>query len=179
VSEPAIRVVLVDASVLINLLHIGRLGLLAELRGHEFAVINHVRDEIRAEAQRAALYEAVAAGALRAMSIEEPSVIRAFAELTARMGRGEAACLALAQSRGWWIASDEKGRFRREARERLGEDRVIGTAELLMLAIRAGVISIEQADDDRRVLEARRFRMVFESFRALISRDGGGEFNSR
>lgn len=46
-------------------------------------------------------------------------LIALFDELKERMGHGEAACLALAVGRDWMVASDEKGRFRREAVSRI------------------------------------------------------------
>ncbi len=37
-----------------------------------------------------------------------------------------------------------------------------------MLAIEAGLLTVEQADADKLVLERRRFRMPFASFRELV-----------
>jgi predicted nucleic acid-binding protein len=85
------------------------------------------------------------------------------------MGQGEAACLALAESRGWLIASDERRRFRREVFARLGEGRLVTTAGLFVLAIRAGILTVEEADQMKAVLEQRRFRMTFASFRDVLS----------
>lgn len=91
-----------------------------------------------------------------------------FSELTVHIGRGEAACIVLAAKQGWWIASDEKRRFRREAAARVGEARILGTPELFVMAIRAGLLTVEQADADKLVLEQRRFKMAFISFRDLL-----------
>ncbi len=102
------------------------------------------------------------------MSINDISAITLFAELTAFMGKGEAACLSLAVTRGWLIASDEKRVFKREAEARLGPGRLINTAGLLVFSIRAGLITIEEADELRAVLEQCRFRMKFASFRDLL-----------
>jgi len=84
------------------------------------------------------------------------------------MGKGEAACLAMAEARGWMIASDEKKRFRREVTARLGLERLVTTAGLFVIAIRAGVISVEEADQAKEILERHRFRMAFRSFRELV-----------
>jgi hypothetical protein len=43
-----------------------------------------------------------------------------FADRMRVMGRGETACLALAETQNWYVASDEKKVFRREALARLG-----------------------------------------------------------
>jgi hypothetical protein len=84
------------------------------------------------------------------------------------MGSGEAACLALAETKGWVIASDEKKRFRREAETRLGPDRLLTTPGIFVLAIRARQMTIEEADAAKALLEQRRFKMNFTSFREVI-----------
>jgi predicted nucleic acid-binding protein len=81
---------------------------------------------------------------------------------------GEAACLALAIEKGWSIASDERRRFRREAEARIGKDRILGTADLFVLAIQTGVLTVQEADADKLRLEQQRFRMPFGSFRDLL-----------
>lgn len=116
-TSPPFRVVVTDANVLINLMHVARLELLAEL----------------------------------------PDLERT-------------------------VASDEKRRFRREAVSRPGKDRIIGTADLFVLAINAGLITLEEADEDKAMLEDRRFRMPFSSFREMTSvapgiSGGGGTLN--
>jgi hypothetical protein len=84
------------------------------------------------------------------------------------MGQGEAACLAMAESRGWIVASDERRRFRREVFSRLGEGRLVTTPGLFVLAIRVGRLSVDEADQMKAVLEQHRFRMTFGSFRDVI-----------
>lgn len=170
-TEPTTHVVVTDANVLINLIHVARLDLCAKLDGYEFVVPDHVREEVRQDVQRAALDEAVAAGAFRIESVTDPEAVASFAELTAFMGRGEAACLTLAERNDWTVLSDEKGRFRREVEQRLGRGRLIGTADIFVLAIRAGLLSVEEADADKAVLEGRRFRMPFGSFRERVAGD--------
>jgi hypothetical protein len=76
--------------------------------------------------------------------------------------------LALAQQRGWRVASDEGGAFRREAEQRLGPGRLVNTPGLLLSAIRAGVLTVEEADQAKAVLEQHRFRVRFKSFRSLL-----------
>ena len=167
-TAPSLRVVVADANVLINLMHVARLDLCGALPDLEFVVPNHVREEIERPAQRETLDRALAEGMFQIALITEPEDIDFFAELITHLGRGEAACLVLAVRHGWTVASDEKRRFRREAVQRIGSDRVIGTADLYVLAIRAGLITIEEADVDKATLEARRFRMPFRSFHEKI-----------
>ena len=66
------------------------------------------------------------------------------------------------------IASDEKRRFRPEVEARLGNGRLIETADLFVQAIRAGLITVEEADLDKATLEGYRFKLTFKSFRDLL-----------
>lgn len=166
--SPQIRAVVSDANVLINLIHVARLDLCGRLPGYEFVVPDNVRDELTREGQRDLLDDALARGVLRAEAITDPGDIAQFAELTAYLGRGEAACLVLAERNGWLVLSDDKRRFRWEAERRIGADRLVGTADLYVLAIRTGLLSVEDADRDKALLEARRFRMPFASFRQFV-----------
>jgi len=92
-----------------------------------------------------------------------------FAELRHLMGAGEAASLALAFHKGRAIASDEKRAFRREALARLGRSRILTTPGLYLVAIRSGLLSVEEADSDKARLEACKFHMGFSSFWELVS----------
>ena len=150
-------------------MHVRRLGICAKLPGYEFVVPDHVRHEIRDADQRNMFDHAVHRGEFRVVSITNLNSISLFAELTAHLGRGEAACLALAVEHGWTVASDERKRFRRETESRIGEARLIGTKELYLLAIGAGVLDVDQADADKAVLEQHRFKMSFKSFRDLVT----------
>lgn len=162
------RVIVTDANVLINLMHVHRLGLLGRIPGHEFVVPDHVREEITEPGNRALLEGAFRRGILKLELLTDLDAILVFAELIQHIGRGEAACIALAAKHGWSIASDEKRRFRREAVARLGEARLVGTPEVFVLAIRAGLLTSDDADADKRVLEQHRFKMSFVSFRELV-----------
>ena len=165
---PPTRVVVADANVLINLLHVARLEKCSRVPGLELVVPNHVREEISYPAERSEFDDALARGILRIEVITDPEAVELFAELSERLGRGESACLAIAVEKGWMVASDEKRRFRREAWARIGPDRLLGTPELLALAIQAGLLTIEEADGDKAILETRRFKMGFASFRDLV-----------
>ena len=76
----------------------------------------------------------------------------------------------IATRNGWTIASDEKGRFQREAIAAVGAGHIMNTAGLFVLAIRAALISIEEADQAKAILEQYRFRLPFGSFRDVIAR---------
>ncbi len=162
------RVVVTDANILINLMHVGCLDLLGTLPAFTFVIPEHVVAEITDPGQQQHLAAALARGALRQEAITDLHELAIYAELRRLMGQGEAACLALAEARGWIVASDEKRRFRREVQARLGQGRLVTTAGLFVLAIRAGTLSVEQADQAKAVLEQHRFRMTFGSFRELL-----------
>jgi predicted nucleic acid-binding protein len=168
VSTPLLRIVVTDANVLINLMHVSRLGLLAKIPNHEFVVPEHVREEITIPGQRATLEAAVNDGWLKVEVIDDLGAITMFTELIARIGRGEAACIAIAAKERWHIASDEKKRFLREVEARVGVGRVITTVDVFVLAIKAGLLTVEDADADKVTLESKRFKVSFTSYRELV-----------
>jgi len=161
-------IVIADTSVIINLCHTGHLLLLRKATTFEFLIPDEVIAEVTDPEQQRALGEALAAGALRTHSISSPEELATFAELTQILGAGEAACLAVAENRDWLVACDEKRLFLREARRRLGDDRIINTAGLYVLWIRAGIVSVAEADFAKGILESHRFRLAFDSFRDVI-----------
>lgn len=162
------RVVVTDANVLINLIHVGRLDLLGCLSGYEFVVPPEVVNEVTVPEQAEALDAAFEAGHIGRQSFSGTVELTIFAELIQTVGKGEAACLALAEVNGWLVASDERGKFLRLTEERLGTRRILNTVGLLVLAIRADLITVVDADQYKLVLEANRFKMRFSSFRDVL-----------
>jgi predicted nucleic acid-binding protein len=162
------RIVVTDANVIINLNHAGYLGLLGALPRYEFVVPEDVVSEVSDPVQREALEAAINAGRVRRETITAPAELTRYAQLRKVVGKGEAACLALAESRGWLIASDEKRRFRREVLAALGGGRLVTTPGLFVLAIRSGALSVDEADQAKAILERHRFRMAFKSFRDVL-----------
>ena len=148
------RTVITDANVLINLTHAGRLDFLGKLPGLTFVVTPDVLAEIVLPDQKQQVDGAVAVGIFRIEELSSPETIALFAELRHLMGAGEAASLALAVQMGWAVASDEKRAFRREALARLGQGRILTTPGLYVAAIRAGLLSVAQADADKARLDA-------------------------
>lgn len=163
------RVVATDTSVLINLIHVGRLDILESLAPWTFVVPERVEQEITRHDQARLLVEAVERGFIQRVTITEPPELGRYVELLgARIGKGEASCLAMALERGWTVASDERGRFLHLAQQQLGDGRLVNTPGLLLLAIRRGVLSIDDADRIKMVLEARRFRRPSGLFAILL-----------
>lgn len=160
------RLVAIDATVLINLCHAGRLELLERLPRLRFRIPHEVDAEVIEERQRASLVELYARAAVEPVRLASIAELSIFAQLTVTLGRGESACIAIARERGWLVACDDR-RAIREANVRLGSGRVMTTPGLLLLAIREGVLSIAEADAIKATLERHRFKMPFESFAAL------------
>jgi predicted nucleic acid-binding protein len=163
-----VRVVVTDTNILINLTHIGRLDLLGKLPPYSFVVPEEVVKEVKEPAQMEAIQTAISSGLLQVVQLTDPSELRIYAELIQFLGVGEAACLTLAQCRSWLIASDERRKFYRETIARLGTGRLLNTAGILIHAIQLSVITIEEADHAKALLEQRKFVLKFASFRDAL-----------
>jgi predicted nucleic acid-binding protein len=157
-----------DANVLINLIIAKRVDLLRALPLHDFVAPLEVIVEVTNPLQRAALEQALSDELLKKCEIKSVAELEVFSELRSIMGRGEAACLALAQTNKWMIASDEKRAFRREAVRRLGEKLILTTPMIFFLGIQAKAMTIREADAAKKTLEQNRFRMAFASFREVV-----------
>lgn len=162
------EVVVADANVIINFIHIGRLDLLGKLPGLRFVAPEHVVAEVVVAAQATALREAMERGDLEEATITEPQEIARYVQLTETLGKGESACLAIAESRGWMLASDERRAFRRTAIDSLGEQRLLTTPTLIVRAIRARLTTVAEADEWKELLEQQRFKTRFDSFEELL-----------
>lgn len=109
------RIVVTDANVLINLIHVDALAMVASLPDYEFVVVDAVVAEITDSQQAAVLQTAFAQNLLQRESLTDLDALALFAELVQVMGRGEAASLALAAGKDCYLACDEKRVFRRKA----------------------------------------------------------------
>jgi len=161
-------IVVTDSNVLINFFHIGQLPLLGKLNSYRFRVPQEVIAEVDDPAQAAALDAALKAGHLAELVIDDSAALELFAGLRALMGRGEAACLAAAATSDCLVASDEKKRFKRKAIELLGEGRLLRTEDLIVCAIRAGHVTVTEADGFIAMLAANRYALPFASFVDLL-----------
>ena len=156
-----------DSSVLINLIHVDRLGLLGALPGLEFVVPPEVEAEVRVVTQAQSLARAIGKDYLRRRSFNTTAELQRYGQHVRVLGKGEAACLAMAQVHGCNVASDERGKFANLASFLLGEGRILNTPGVFILAIRANLMTVEEADGDKRALASSRFVMRFSSFREI------------
>lgn len=163
--------VVTDSSFLINFLVLDRMDILGGLRQFRFHMVNHVTAEIRYEDQRRRLRASIESGVMTEIEITEPGEILLYDDLRRFLGDGESASLAVAVSRRWVIAADEKGRFRRELVARLGENYLLDTAGALVTAIRAGAITLAQAETLRARLRENRFEMDPRPFDELVKEE--------
>lgn len=130
---------MLDAAVIINLMNAGQLGILPKLRGFEFWTPNHVKEEIHRRSQRLQLRKALRAGWISELEVFDPAEIELYASYRSRFGQGESACMAVARTRGWTVASDDRA-VKRAVTGNLGADRWSGTKGLLEAATEAGFI---------------------------------------
>ncbi|MES1240131.1 MAG: hypothetical protein ABUT39_00790 [Acidobacteriota bacterium] len=159
-----------DASVLINLAIVDRIGLLATLEGLQFVVPGEALFEVKSPEQRTRVCAGLTAGDLREVVLDQPQELSLFARFRQRMDIGESACLALAVSRSWLFACDERGFVRSEATKLLGAEGLLNTPGLFLLALRKGCWTVDEADQAKAILEENRYRMRFKSFRELLQR---------
>jgi predicted nucleic acid-binding protein len=168
VEDPTTVVVITDANVLINLFHIGQLPLLGTLSHFRFRIPSEVLAEILDPPQQAAVRRCLDAGHAEEIVVDTIASLALFAELRDLMGRGEAACLALAATTGSHIASDEKKRFRRTAIELIGEARILRTEQIIVEAIRRNQMTVQEADIHKATLAANNYALPFTSFAEIL-----------
>ena len=161
-------VVIVDTSCLINFLIVDRMDLFGALSGYAFVVPNHVVAEVTDATERTRLAAAMTAGVVTEIEITDLAEIELYVALRRILGDGESACLAVAATRGWVMAADEKGRLRREVYERLGEASLVNTPGILVSAIQEGILTADGAETLRAVLVKNRFVMDIPPFVELV-----------
>ncbi len=158
------RLLVVDTCVLINLAIIDRLDLVTSLATFRPVVTDEVVGEIKRPEIRERVDRVLASGLIERVRLEGPDALTTFAQMRRRMGPADAACVAYALAEDAVLATDD-GRMQREIRERLGPNHLVSTPGILLAAIRAGRITVHDADRFKALLAENRFRMSFTSFR--------------
>lgn len=160
---------MVDTDILINLCHVRRLSLFGALPAYNFVVPDQVIAEITISGQQALVTEALKDGHLQQQAVTDLVAIAEYARLSRVIGKGEAACLALAHLHGWQVLSADRRRpFTREAQQLLPAGSLFGMVELYVWAIKAGALTVAEADKDVEILRQNRFDMRISSFADLI-----------
>jgi len=139
--------VYLDTNVIIDLI---ALECLVEVLGTpsiRFHATENVLAEVTYPDEKRAVEYVLAYGLLNKVKLTEIKVLLHYAELKQVLGDGEAATLAVTSHEKAFMASNEKGRFAKEAETLLGSDHIYGTADLLVEAIlqqRLSLVELEQ-----------------------------------
>lgn len=141
-----------DANVIIDLIALECLTEVLEIPSALFRATENVLKEIIDPEERELVESVISRDLLQRVALTEVELLRDYAQLKRILGDGEAATLAVTSSSGATMASDEKGRLRKEALKRLGDERLCGTPELLANAIAGGRLRAQDLEERVHVL---------------------------
>lgn len=155
-----------DSSTLLNFLAVERMDLMLEL-GYALHVVDAVVHEIRSE--RALLDQFIAERSITPVVLEGRQITESVAAFTASgLGAGEALSFAAALELDCAIAIDDRRAVKRAA-PTAGHLKVVTTADIVVSALKAGRIDLDEAQALKVSWETNyRFRLPFESFEALM-----------
>jgi predicted nucleic acid-binding protein len=148
-----------DTSLLLNFLRIDRTDILSALPGFGFQVLNHVVDEVTKEPHASRLQTALHQAHVVEFELTDLDAIADYNELRANLGDGEAATIAAGAQLHWIIGLDEKGRAKREAIARVGEQNLLNTPGILVHAVRAELLTVQEAEQVRLDLAVQSYRI--------------------
>ena len=163
-GQAELRPTVVDASVLLNYLGLGRFDLLTGLR-RRIVITPEVNAEIRRD--RTELETALAAGRVRVENVPLGEDGELFARLTRRLSVADASCIVAARAFSADLATDDRA-ARRAAAEVLLESRILGTEALLAEAVRTGLLTLAHGDRLLGELIRIKYRPKIASLRELI-----------
>jgi hypothetical protein len=148
VSAP--RILVLDACVAVTFGNIARLDLITGIRGYQVAIGARARAEVSRDPARAEVQSAVSSGALSVAAIDlaVPAEVAALADFDRRpafRGRGEAEVLALARTRGYAVASDERAVLT-AARAEAAAGPSFSSLEFLVFAVRESRLDLASAN---------------------------------
>lgn len=160
-------IVLLDTCILINMFRGECTDILGSLVQYDFRVTSHVVNEITDPEQQSVLRRLIEHGVLSVELVSDNSTIQDIEFYMHRLAAGEASCLAVAKHNNWIVGTDDGLAIRIVERE-IASNKVITTPGLLVTAIRYGIVSIEEADSIKELLETDKFRMSFKSFSEIV-----------
>lgn len=132
-----------DASVLITFGKNGEFRVIEEIFDGRGYVADEVYDECRSI--RNMLDSAISTGSLLQHSISEAADLAFFGQVRLRMDPGEAAAVTSAKALGAYVVSDDRDAII-VGRNLLGNNRVIGTQDVLCLAVGHSMLTATQAE---------------------------------
>ena len=159
------RILVLDATVLINFAATGRLALLGGV-GH-CVLTPVVQTEVTHPREQAAIAAALEASWIRPV-FPTSAELRRSAQLMEYVGPGEAEAAAVAEARGWVMATDDgaaRGRFR-GLKVRLA---YTGTVGILARLVEAGTLTIGEADRALHEMVEEGYRSPVVSIGVLLS----------
>jgi predicted nucleic acid-binding protein len=163
VAEPVVQPVVVDNTVLTNFALVGRTDLVMRLWPTTVCTTPAVLDEYRAGAVSGLVSaDAWADLTVVTMSEEEMALTASF---STRLGAGERFCLAVAIHRRGLLASDDLDARRTAEQQDVSLTCTIG---ILVLCVRWGYLSREEANDLLTEMIALGYHSPFDSLDRLI-----------
>ncbi len=169
--------VILDTSVLVNFLRVGRMDLLGKHPGYDFVITDHVLGEIKDHYphQKKRLNAALKNEYVSETRVSSDAEIAVFAEFQKeqRLGIGECSALAAGYVRGFPVAIDDKA-ARKHALAVYPTVELLHTRALMISLIESEIISLDEADEIKRDWELNhRFTLRFDSFRDAMADDDG------
>ena len=163
--------VIADTSVLINFLCIDRMDLIAR-HSHQFIIADHVAAEVEDfySDQQTRLKAALQSGTLKQVSIADQSEVDLFGSLgkSRRLGSGECSAIALAISRKYVLAIDDR-QATNQARKISRNLRILTTRDLIVAMIHENLLSVAEADELKETwAHQHRFRLPIKSFSDVL-----------
>jgi len=160
-----------DTSVLVNFFCVDRMDLIAR-HSYQFIITDHVADEVKDfySDQRTRLRGALQSGSLQQVSISARREVALFGSLgkSRRLGSGECSAIALAVSRQYSLAIDDR-QATNQARAISRDLRILTTSDLIVAMIGENLLSVSEADKLKEIWEHQyRFRLPIRSFSALL-----------
>jgi predicted nucleic acid-binding protein len=157
-----------DTCILINFALVDRMDLLTTLTEFKLCIPEDVWAEIERPELRQIVEQHFRNGQLQLVRLDAPEELALFAIYRQVLGKGESACLAIAENRGWAIATDESKdrKWRRTIADK--KLQIINTQTLIFRSIQDGKITVEEADAIKATLEVNRFRLSINSFADLL-----------
>jgi len=143
-----------DASLLLALGKAGALDLLFGAVELDLVIARSALDEVRSPETRGPVDRAIAAGRLRvvALTSDDRAELGLLADLSESLDAGEAECVALGLARGWLIGLEDRA-AQRVVRLRGHNLGCLTCADLLVRAVGAGRLRLDEADEVFRSLD--------------------------
>lgn len=136
-----------DASFLLALGKLGQIALLERARAFEWHLTPVVRDELKSGKTSDAVDRAVLSGTITIVTVDsdDDQVLAHFAEWSQVVDPGEAEAIAVALSRDWLVAIEDR-QAQRLLDRRVGKGRWTNTAAVLVSMVQSEDISVAEAD---------------------------------